>query len=57
MRGQGSPWLPRLETAHREGFVSAEPDAEGQWGPAAMPAPITVWGLNPVYRFPLPHLA
>ena len=44
MWGQGSPWLPRLETAHRERPVSAEPDTKGQWGPAAMPAPITVWG-------------
>src|SRR5689334_8625457 len=44
MRGQDLSWLPRLETAHRERPVSADPDAKGQWGPAAMPAPITVWG-------------
>ena len=37
-------WLPPLETAHCERPASAEPDAKGQWGPAAMPGPITVWG-------------
>jgi hypothetical protein len=46
MRGQDLSWLPRLETAHRERPASAEPDAKGQWGPAAMPAPITVSGLR-----------
>src|SRR3954462_11229215 len=47
MRGQDLSWLPRLETAHRERPVSTEPQTKGQWGPAAMPAPITVWGCEP----------
>jgi hypothetical protein len=59
--GQGSLWLPRLETAHRERPVSADPDTKGQWGPAAMPAPITVSGgrrgLNPLCPLPSPQLA
>lgn len=45
MRGQDLSWLARLETAHCERPASAEPDAKGQWGPAAMPGPITVWGV------------
>lgn len=45
MRGQDLSWSPRLEKAHCGRPASAEPDAKGQWGPAAMPGPITVWGL------------
>jgi hypothetical protein len=43
-RDQDLSWLPALETAHCERPASAEPDAKGQWGPAAMPGPITVSG-------------
>ena len=43
-RGRDLSRLPPLETAHRERPASAEPDAKGQWGPAAMPGPITVLG-------------
>jgi len=47
MRGRDLSRLPRLETAHRERPASAEPDTKGQWGPAAMPGPITVRGIFP----------
>ena len=44
--------LRNLETALRECLASqARSDAKGQWGPAAMPAPITVWG-SPYFSGP-----
>ena len=47
-RGQDLSWLPPLEKAHPGRPASAEPDEKGQWGPAAMPGPITVWAMHDV---------
>ena len=44
--GPGPVPVTALEKAHCGRPASAEPDAKGQWGPAAMPGPSTVWGMR-----------
>ena len=51
--GPGPVPVTALEKAHCGRPASAEPDAKGQWGPAAMPGPITVWGTRAYRALPV----